>query len=129
MRKGFKSLGLKTKSRPVELGYELRCQYPSAYDLVYCTELGIGVHQLFEEGKTGCMVYIDHLGKVKPLYLKDIQDPESGKILPRGVSLDSDRVKAIINNIMHYITESDYKDASKYLTNPEEYDFRKILNW
>ncbi|GAB1475073.1 diphosphate--fructose-6-phosphate 1-phosphotransferase [Bacteroidota bacterium] len=129
LEKRLKSLGLKTKSRPVELGYELRCQYPSAYDLVYCTELGIGVHQLFEEGKSGCMVYIDHLGKVEPLYLKDIQDPGTGKILPRGVNLNSDRVKAIINNIMHYITESDYKDASKFITNPEEYDFRKILNW
>jgi 6-phosphofructokinase len=129
LEKRVKSLGLSTKSRPVELGYELRCQYPSAYDLVYCTELGIGVHQLFEESKSGCMVYIDHLGKVKPLYLKDIQDPETGKIPPRGVSLDSDRVKAIINNIMHYITESDYEDAAKIISNPEEYDFKKILNW
>ena len=122
-------LGLKTKIRPVELGYELRCQSPSAYDLVYCTELGIGVHQLFSEGKTGCMVYIDHLGKVKPLYLADIQDPVTGKINPRGVSLESDRVQAVINNIMHYITESDYSAASKLISNPQDYDFRKILNW
>lgn len=122
-------LGLKTKIRPVELGYELRCQSPSAYDLVYCTELGIGVHQLFSEGKTGCMVYIDHLGKVKPLYLADIQDPITGKINPRGVSLESDRVQAVINNIMHYITESDYSAASKLIPNPQDYDFRKILNW
>jgi 6-phosphofructokinase 1 len=122
-------LGLKTKIRPVELGYELRCQSPSAYDLVYCTELGIGVYQLFSEGNTGCMVYIDHLGKVKPLYLADIQDPVTGKIPPRGVSLESDRVQAVINNIMHYITESDYSEAKKYISTPEEYDFKKILNW
>lgn len=122
-------LGLNTKIRPVELGYELRCQSPSAYDLVYCTELGIGVHQLFSEGKTGCMVYIDHLGKVKPLYLVDIQDPVTGKINPRGVSLESDRVQAVINNIMHYITESDYLAASKLIPNPQDYDFKKILNW
>ena len=57
------------------------------------------------------------------------QDVETGKILPRGVSLDSDRVKAIISNIMHYINESDYKDASKFISIPEEYDFKKILNW
>jgi 6-phosphofructokinase 1 len=75
------------------------------------------------------MVYIDHLGKVKPLFLKDIQDPDTGKIPPRGVSLESDRVQAIINNILHYITESDYEAASKVISNPEEYDFKKILNW
>jgi len=125
----LRELGLNTKIRPVELGYELRCQYPSAYDLVYCTELGIGVYQLFNEGKTGCMVYIDHLGKVKPLYLKDIQDPITGKILPRGVSLESDRVQAIINNIMHYITKDDYEAAKAFIPNPEDYDFKKILNW
>ncbi len=129
LEKRLVELGLKTKVRPVEMGYELRCQYPSAYDLVYCTELGIGVHQLFTEGMTGCMVYIDHLGKVKPLYLKDIQDPVTGKIPPRGVSLESDRVQAIINNIMHYVTKDDYEAARAYLKNPEEYDFNKILNW
>lgn len=122
-------LGLKTKIRPVEMGYELRCQSPSAYDLVYCTELGIGVFQLFNEGNTGCMVYIDHLGKVKPLYLADIQDPQTGKIPPRGVSLESDRVQAVINNIMHYVTETDYSAAKNIISNPEEYDFKKILNW
>ncbi len=125
----LRELGVKTKIRPVELGYELRCQSPSAYDLVYCTELGIGLHQLFVEGKTGCMVYIDHLGKVEPLYLKDIQDPVTGKIPPRGVNLESDRVQAIINNIMHYITKEDYEATRKFISNPEEYDFRKILNW
>lgn len=122
-------LEIDTKTRPVEMGYELRCQYPCAYDLVYCTQLGIGVYQLFTEGKTGCMVYIDHLGKLEPLYLKDIQDPVTGKIPPRGVSLESDRVQVVINNIMHYITPDDYEAAKAYLKNPEEYDFRKILNW
>lgn len=124
----LRSLGLQTKTRPVELGYELRCQDPSAFDLVYCTELGIGVHQLFMEGATGCMVYIDHLGKVKPLYLKHIQD-SSGKIAPRGVSLESDRVQAVIQNIFHFITEEDYKAARKIIPNPRDYDFKKILNW
>jgi 6-phosphofructokinase 1 len=30
---------------------------------------------------------------------------------------------------MHYITEADYEEAKAYIENPEEYDFRKILNW
>ncbi|MBS7317712.1 MAG: 6-phosphofructokinase, partial [Bacteroidales bacterium] len=56
--------GLKVKSRPVEIGYDVRCQEPVAYDLTYCTELAMGVYQLFSEGKTGCMVYVDSFGKV-----------------------------------------------------------------
>jgi 6-phosphofructokinase 1 len=30
---------------------------------------------------------------------------------------------------MDYITPDDYEAAKKYLPNPEEYDFKKILNW
>lgn len=125
----LRKVGLSTKCRPVELGYEMRCHYPCAFDLGYCTELGIGVYQLFSEGVTGCMVYIDHLGKVKPLFLAHIQDPQTGKILPRGVSLESDRVQVVINNMLHYISENDYEAASKVIDNPEEYNFKKILNW
>ena len=125
----LKELGLKVKSRPVELGYEIRCQTPIAYDLTYCSELGIGVYKLFSEGKTGCMVYVDGCGNVEPLYLKDLQDPATGKILPRMVDISSDRFKAVVDNILMAITPPDYEAARQYLSNPEEYDFCKILGW
>ena len=59
-------LKLNVQTRPVELGYEIRGQTPVAYDLTYCSELGIGVYKLFSEGKTGCMVYVDGCGNVEP---------------------------------------------------------------
>ena len=129
LEKKVKELGLKVKSRPVEIGYEVRCQTPIAYDLVYCSELGMGVYKLFSEGKTGCMVYISQDGFVSPLYLKDLQDPTTGKIPPRLVNIASDKIQQVINNILNYITPADYEQAKKWVSNPEEYDFRKILNW
>jgi hypothetical protein len=30
---------------------------------------------------------------------------------------------------LFYIKEKDYEDSKKYLSNPEAYDFKKILNW
>ena len=125
----LKELGLKVKSRPVELGYEIRCQTPIAYDLTYCSELGIGVHKLFAEGKTGCMVYVDSEGNVSPLYLKDLQDPTTGKIPPRLVDIKSDKFSSVVDNIINAITPADYEAAKQYVANPEEYDFHKILNW
>ena len=125
----LKALGIKVKSRPVELGYEIRCQTPIAYDLTYCSELGIGVHKLYSEGKTGCMVYVDSEGNVSPLYLKDLQDPTTGKIPPRLVDITSDKFKSIVDNILNAIEPKDYEAAKKYVANPEEYDFYKILNW
>ncbi|MCD8072377.1 MAG: 6-phosphofructokinase, partial [Alistipes sp.] len=122
-------LGLKVKSRPVEVGYEVRCQTPVASDLVYCSQLGMGVYKLFSEGETGCMVFVNEMGEVTNLCLKDLQDPATGKIPPRLVDINSDTFKAVINNILCYITPDDYQAARQYVCDPENYDFKKILNW
>ena len=95
---------------------------------MYCSQLGMGVYQLFKEGATGCMVYLDLNNNIKPLYLSDIQDKD-GKIPPRGVNIHTDKAQNIIRYLMHYITPADYEAAKEYVANPEEYDFIKMLNW
>ncbi len=129
LEKRIKELGIKVKSRPVEIGYEVRCQTPVAYDLVYCSQLGMGVYKLFEQGDTGCMVYVNQEGFVTPLYLKDLEDPFTHKIPPRLVKLECDKFQAVIDNILNYITPEDYDAAGAFVSNPEDFDFRKILNW
>ena len=126
----FKKIGLKVKSRPVEIGYDVRCQDPVAYDVTYCTELAMGVYQLFSEGKTGCMVYVDSYGNVSPLYLADLQDPNTGKIPPRVVDINAGTAQNYYKYIAHYVTEADYEAVKALgIENPEAYDFNKILNW
>ena len=122
-------LGLKVKTRPIEIGYDVRCHTPVAYDLMYCSQLAVGVWSLFKRGETGCMVFSDHDGKIHPLYLKDLQDPTTGKIPPRLVDIRNEKFYNVMHNILHAITPDDYEVARKYLANPEEYDFYKILNW
>lgn len=75
------------------------------------------------------MVYISQDGFVTPLYLKDLQDPETGKIPPRLVNIESDKIQQVIDNLMHYVTPADYEAAKAYVANPEAYDFKRILNW
>ncbi|HJZ40831.1 MAG TPA: 6-phosphofructokinase [Bacteroidales bacterium] len=128
VQRKLKKLNITVKSRPNEIGYELRCVRPIAYDLAYATLLGTGVMKLFQDGNTGCMVTVTPSGDVVPLFMKDVED-ENGKIKPRLVKMDSERVKLVYENNLHYITRNDYKAAKKYLSDPEEYDFRKILNW
>ncbi|MDR0712731.1 MAG: 6-phosphofructokinase [Bacteroidales bacterium] len=127
--KRLKALNIKVKTRPVEIGYDLRCSAPIAYDLVYCSLLGFGVYKLFSQGATGCMVYVKSNGEVSPLYLKDLQDTVTGKIPPRLVDIDSPQIYTIIGNVLSYITGDDYEAAKKYVPNPEDFDFRKILKW
>ena len=128
LNRKLQELGIKVKSRPVELGYEIRCIRPIAYDLMYCSLLGYGVKRLFDSGYTGCMVTADSTGKIKPLFLKDVED-ENGKIKPRLVNMESEKAKIVFEDGLQYITPGDYEEAKMYLDNPEYYDFRKILKW
>jgi 6-phosphofructokinase 1 len=124
----LKNLRITVKSRPEEIGYELRCCRPIAYDLSYATRLGLGVYKLYRNGETGCMTTIDRGGNISPLYLKDVEDKD-GKVKPRLVNIDSEQVQVIFTNNLHYITKEDYRAAKKYVKNPEEYDFLRILKW
>ncbi len=124
----LKELGLKVKSRPVELGYELRCVPPVAFDLMYCALLGYGVKKLFDEGQTGCMVTASNSGKIAPLYLEDVSDA-SGKIMPRLVNIDGEKPKLVFEHGLQFIEPGDYEEAKAYLENPKDYDFRNILGW
>lgn len=123
----LKELGLNIKSRPVEIGYELRCCNPIAFDLTLCTLLGIGVKKLFDAGVSGCIVSANSKGDITPLFLKDFED-QNGKIPPRLVDINSDMVQLFINN-MFFIQEKDYESAQQFLSQPEDYDLKKILNW
>jgi len=124
----LKELQLNIKSRPVELGYELRCVQPIAFDMLYCALMGIGVKVLFDQGLTGCMVVSGPNGDISPLYLKDVEDA-NGKVKPRLVNMEGQKSKMVFNDSLQYIQPSDYEAAKKYVPDPENYDFRKILNW
>ncbi len=127
LQQKLKSMDIDVKSRPVEMGYELRCCRPIGFDLTLCTLLAMGVNKLFQQGLTGCLVSANSNGDIKPLYLKDLEGPD-GKIKPRLVDIESEMAKLLFSNL-HYITATDYEKAKKYVPNPEEYDFNKILEW
>lgn len=124
----LKQLSINVKSRPVEMGYELRCLVPAAYDLQYCTYLGIGVKKLFDQGLTGCVVTANPQGDINPLFLKDVEDA-NGKVKTRLVNMDSHDSQMVFMDSIQYLEEKDVEAARKYLDNPEDFVFNNILNW
>ena len=128
LQQRLKTLGINVKSRPVEIGYGIRCVEPNGYDLTYCSLLGYGVKKLFDKGVSGAMVTTNPKGEIMPLYLKDVED-ENGKIKPRLVNLNGPKAELIFNEGLQYISPADYEAAKSYLPNPEDYDFKKILKW
>lgn len=128
LQKKLKELNINIKCRPVELGYELRCVQPIAFDMLYCALMGMGVKVLFDQGLTGCMVVSGPNGDIFPIYLKDVEGP-NGKVQPRLVNMQGQKSKMVFKDGVQYLTPSDYDAAKKYLANPEEYDMHKILHW
>lgn len=122
LKNRLKELGLDIICRPVEVGYSLRCVDPSAFDLTYCTTLGIGVKKLYDEGHTGCMVAVNLEEEVIPVYLKDVED-EHGKIRTRLVNIDKEVVRQTLTENIYYLTPSDREAAREWLERPEEYEF------
>lgn len=116
------------KSRPVELGYELRCVRPIGFDLMYCNLLGLGVKVLFDQGHTACMVTSDPTGDIYPLFISDVAD-SNGKVQPRLVNIQSQKARMVYEGNLQFIEPQDYQEAKAYVENPEEYDLYKILNW
>ncbi|MBI5915480.1 MAG: 6-phosphofructokinase [Bacteroidetes bacterium] len=127
LQKKLKELGIDIKSRPVELGYELRCCRPVAFDLTLCTVLGMGVKKLFEQGYKGCIVSTTRMAEIMPIFMKDIED-ETGKIPPRLVDINSEFARMVLSDL-HVLNENDYEKASAFLSDPAAFDFFKIMNW
>jgi 6-phosphofructokinase 1 len=126
LQKKLKEIGLSVKSRPVELGYEIRSSHPTAFDMNYCTMLGMGVKKLFDEGQTGCIVVSHANGEFTPLHLKDIEDPKTGKVKTRLVDVDTQDYQLAFKNL-HYLKPEHYEKAKEFVENPAKYDLEKIL--
>ncbi len=127
VQRKLKELNIKIKSRPVEMGYELRCARPVAYDLTLCTILGMGVKKLYEQGEKNCIVSTTRDTEIMPIFMKDIED-DQGKIPPRLVDVDTEFARMILHDL-HVITPRDYQKAKTYLPIPEAYDLYRILEW
>lgn len=126
LKKRLKELELSIICRPVEVGYSLRCVDPSAFDLTYCTTLGIGVKKLFEERHTGCMVAVNLEEEVIPVYLEDVED-KNGRIRTRLVNIEKEVVRQTFSENIYYLTAADSKAAKEWLPNPEEFEYARIL--
>src|SRR5690606_22630309 len=100
VQKMLQELGIDIKTRPIELGYELRCCRPIGFDLTLCTLLCIGVKKLFDEVINCCIVSANFCGDNTPLFLSDIED-EHGKIQPRLDDINAEFAHLCLQNLQY----------------------------
>jgi ATP-dependent phosphofructokinase / diphosphate-dependent phosphofructokinase len=80
----LKEMGLATTVVAKDIGYELRCAKPLAFDVEYTRTLGYGAVRYLISGGSGAMVALRG-GKVAPVTLEELIDPSTGRVRIRQV--------------------------------------------
>ena len=120
-----KKLGIKLSIIDKEIGYELRCTAPIAYDIDYARSLGYSAVQFLMSGDSSALITIQD-NKAVPMRFEDIKDPVTGKTKVRKVNIDSIHYK-IARGLMMRLEEGDLDDpglANAYRMTQEEFHKR-----
>ena len=102
-------LGIKISVIDKEIGYELRCTDPIAYDVDYAGNLGYSAVQFLAEGNSGALITVQAKEAV-PLKFEDIRDKATGKTFVRKVNVDSVIYK-IARGLMIRLEKKDLDNA------------------
>lgn len=120
-----KKLGIKVSIIDKEIGYELRCTAPIAYDIDYARQLGYSAVQFLMAGDSAAIITIQNT-KAVPMRFEDIKDPATGKTMVRKVNIDSVHYK-IARGLMMRLEEGDLDDpglANAYRMEPQAFKER-----
>jgi 6-phosphofructokinase 1 len=83
--------GHSMKVRSKQIGYEVRCTAPTAWDVLLGTQLGVGAHRaLIEEELDGVMVSVEQQLQLTYVPFMDLIDPTTLKTVVREINPSSD---------------------------------------
>jgi len=80
--------GVKVAIGEKEVGYELRCGYPTAFDRDYTLDLGVGAVEALLGGASGVLI-TRRADRIEPVPFAEILDPATGRSKTRAVDLES----------------------------------------
>lgn len=104
----FRQRGIRIMITNKNIGYELRCADPIAFDMAYCRELGNSAIRFLVGGGSGAMVSVQN-GRLVPMLFSDIRDEKTGKTRVRNVN----------------VAGKTYRVARDYMLRLEPGDFEK----
>ncbi len=86
VRDRLNELGVEATVLTKDIGYELRCAKPVAFDVDYTRTLGYGAVRYLLGGGSGALIALSG-GRVHPLRLEELLDPATGRIRTRNVDV------------------------------------------
>jgi 6-phosphofructokinase len=106
IRDRLHELEVDTTVVPKDIGYELRSARPIPFDAEYTRTLGYGAVRYLLGGGSGALIALAG-GRIVPVTLEEMLDPETGRIRVRLVD----------------VTTESYEVARKYMIRLDEHDF------
>ncbi len=88
LRRQLKDIGIDTRIVNIDLGYELRCADPIAYDIDYTRSLGEAAVEFLLSGGSHATITIQQHQAV-PMPFAKMMDPNTGRTEVRKVNVDS----------------------------------------
>jgi 6-phosphofructokinase 1 len=105
------SRGVKVAIGEKDVGYEVRCGYPNAFDRAYTRDLGVGAVATLLEGGSSVLI-TQQKQRIVPVPFADIVDPKTGRARVRTVDISSDAYASAFA-LQERVFASDLADESK----------------
>ena len=111
VRKRLEEIGVDSVVHAKDIGYELRCAKPVPFDVDYTRTLGFGAVRYLVDGGSGALIALSG-GRVQPLSLEDLLDPQTGRIRTRIVDRTTEAYR-VARDYMVYLEPRDFGDDAK----------------
>jgi len=105
------ALGIAATIISKDIGYELRCAEPIAFDIEYTRDLGYCAAKFLIEGGSNAMISLDN-GQFVPVPFASLLDPATGRTRVRTVDIGSTRY-AIARRYMTRLRRDDFGNPEK----------------
>ncbi len=99
-----KQTGQKRRVTGVQLGYEIRCALPHAFDVILGSQLGVGAYRaLVEEGRNGVLVSVAGQLSLHYVPFEELVDPNTLVTVVRRIDAGSDfqKLARFLENYPH----------------------------
>jgi 6-phosphofructokinase 1 len=114
VREGLAARGVQVTIGQKDVGYELRCGYPTAFDRDYTQDLGAGAVLTLLDGRSSALITRQE-GRIVPIPFEEIIDPATNRSRVRGVDTGSDSYRVALA-LQDRVTASDLEDADLLAT-------------
>jgi 6-phosphofructokinase 1 len=109
--KALEARGVKVAIGDKDVGYELRCGQPVAFDRDYTRDLGVGAVRTLLSGESAVLITRQE-GRIVPVPFAQLMDAQTGRTKVRMVDVDTDTFRSALA-LQVRVTQADLDDPAR----------------